>query len=54
VLGLFKHAIGGLEQNLEERIQGEQTHKFKRQSNLVELKNQKFVHYVQSIKNMIN
>lgn len=54
ILSLYKGAMHGLENRLAEKILGEQMQKFKRQSNEIDLKNQKFGQYKNTIVNMIN
>ena len=49
VLKMFKDAMGGLESHLINKIYGEQMEKFKRQSNEIELKNDKFKTYMKTI-----
>ena len=42
---LYKNSMYGLERSLQERILGEQLHKFKRKENLVEKQSLKFNEY---------
>lgn len=53
ILNIFKNTMYGLENKLTERILGEQLQKFKRKNNQVEMKDQKFSDYKQTIMNMI-
>ncbi len=53
ILSIYKQNIGQLEKTLTDKIQNEQFEKFKRQSNLVLMKNQKFYDYKQAIVNLV-